>query len=857
MQRGPSVRYRILSFLFLLSLLCLPSFSPLPAQSPPTQSDPILWPEAERAFIQDGPGLLLTAQQRAELLGLDAAARSRWIQAFLYKDPIPGTPANELREAISRRQRLAEDQFLSPQDVRAQLLFLNGLPYDRLMVDCGAVFTPLEVWTYRRGVDADGKPIEQRALVYSPGKGEAYRLWLPSDSKRALYTPMMEYWLEQWEELQGKVFLAVRFDLQNCKEAKNVDEATGVPGLTGAHAGRGKVRPKDASPLLAPPAELAAWAKEAAAAEMPALAPELKVASAEVHFPSQEGQRIVSRTLINLPPNAGFQVTKDEKPAVHLTVEGLVEQEGKPFDDFRMRFQLPVPKAGEPLVLAIDRPLRPKEAFVMRLKVHDDTSGAEARIFRAFRVPAEPTPEAMPANVATGELVPVTAVAGADSLLLLPPPQDILMGLWRAEAIVTGERIQKVTFLVDGKAQLTTSRKPFSAEVRLEQFPTEQTVRAEGYDADGKLVASDEVILNQPRGSFNVRIVSPGKGTKVQGKTARARAEVIVPDGRRIQSVEFRVNDAPVASLKTPPWETDVAVPAEDLVYLTVVATLDDGTRAEATRYLRAPQYASEVEVNLVEMYVAVTDRAGNPVRDLQESDFEVYEAGKKQEIAKFELVQNLPLTVGILIDTSGSMAGSLVDTVKAASGFLQSIMTPRDKAFAISFARRPTLLMPPTDDVGAVVQAIEGIQAVGETALHDALVHSLYYFRGVQGQRALVLLSDGDDNASNIKYKDALDYASRSGVAIYAIGLNLPPFEASVHAKLEEFAKQTGGRIFFTHNAEELAGIYKQIEIELRSRYLVAYNSTEINGQSGFRPVEVKLKKGGLKARTARGYYP
>ncbi|HEY7214663.1 MAG TPA: VWA domain-containing protein [Thermoanaerobaculia bacterium] len=852
------MRYRILSSLSLLSLLSLLSFTSLAAQS--SENDPTLWPEAERVFFQDGPELLLTEEQRTELLGLDAAARAAWIQDFLDKDPIPHTPANELREGIAKRQRLAEDQFLSPRDVRAQLMFLDGMPDDRLVVDCGAVFTPLEIWTYRQGTGNDGKPLERQALVFSPGKGEPYKLWLPSDSKRALYTPMMEYWLEQWEEMQGRVFLAKRFDLQNCDQAKDVDVATGVPGLTGAHAGRGKVRPKDSSSLLAPPKDLAVWAEKAAGTELPQLAPELKVTSAEIRFPDSDGQRVVTRALITLPSDAGFEIAKDDKDKqqVKLIVEGLVEQEGKSFEDFRLRFQLPVPKPGEPLVLAIDRPLRPKEVFTMRLKVHDDVGGAEARIFRSFRVPAQPTPEPMPARAATGDLVPAAAAAGADSLLLLPPPQDILMGLWRAEAIVTGERIQKVTFFVDGKAQLTTSKQPFSAELRLEQFPTEQIVRAEGYDAEGKLVAADEVILNQPRGSFNVRIVSPPKGSRLQPRTkARARAEVVVPDGRRIQSVEFRVNDKPVASLTTPPWEQEVTVTDEDLVYLTVVATLDDGTRTEATRYLRAPQYASEVDVNLVELYVAVTDRSGQLVGGLQQDDFEVYENGKKQEIAKFEMVQNLPLVVGVLIDTSGSMAGSLVDTVKAASGFLESVMTPRDKAFAVSFARRPSLLMPPTDDVGAVVQAIEGVQAVGDTALHDALVHSLYYFRGVQGQRALVLLSDGDDNASYIKYKDALEYARRSGVAIYAIGLNLPPFEAGVHAKLEEFAQQTGGRVFFTHNPEELPGIYKQIETELRSRYLVAYNSTDLNATNAFRPVEIKLKKGGLKARTARGYYP
>src|SRR5436305_1736273 len=217
-----------------------------------------------------------------------------------------------------------------------------------------------------------------------------------------------------------------------------------------------------------------------------------------------------------------------------------------------------------------------------------------------------------------------------------------------------------------------------------------------------------------------------------------------------------------------------MAVSDADLVYLTVQATLDDDSKAEAVRYLRAPANISQVDVNLVEMYVAATDHSNNLVRDMKQDEFEILEDGKPQEIVKFDLVQNLPLTVGILVDTSGSMAGSLVEAEKAAAGFLQSAMKPKDKAFLVSFALRSRLDMPPTDDVGAVVQAIEGLQAVGDTALHDALVHSLYYFRGVQVQRAMVLLSDGDDNSRQIALKDAMEYAARSGGSDYAIGLNL-----------------------------------------------------------------------------------
>jgi VWFA-related protein len=853
------LRTAISSLALALALCSLFVAGPLRAENQadnPADNDPTLWPEEERSFFQDGPQLLLSPDQRTELLALSPEARARWIEDFLEKDPVPETPKNELREAISRRMALATDQFLSPRDVRAQIIFLNGLPKDRTVLDCAMVLKPLEIWAYPGPTGTDGKPHDRLLAVYSPGPGKPWKLWLPSDSKRVLYTPLMEYYMEQWEELPSYVS-AVRFDLQNCKEAKHLDEATGIPGMTGAMEARGRhwIHPKDASGFLAPPKNLARWATEAANTELPSLSPRLRIGAVEMHFPDRDGQRIVARTVVSLPVD-GIKLAS-EKPEVHLVVEGMIEQDGAPFDNFRMRFQLPAPKKGEPLVLAIDRPLRPEAVFTERLKVKDELGGSEAWLSRGFRMPKEPTFEPMPAGAQGGDLVPITVAAGADNLLLLPATDDIVMGLWRASAIVTGERIQKVVFMVDGKAQLTTSRAPFTAELRLEKYPTEQTVRAEGYDAQGKLVAADEVILNQPKGAFNVRVVSPGKGTRVTGKSTRARAEVVVPDGRKVKSIDFRVNDTAIGSLTTPPWEMNVPVPDGDLVYLTVQATLDDGTKAEAVRYLRAPANMAQVDVNLVEMYVAATDHSNNLVSDMKQEDFEVLEDGKPQEIVKFDLVQNLPLTVGILVDTSGSMAGSLVEAEKAAAGFLQSVMKPKDKAFLVSFSVRSRLDMPPTDDVGAMVQAIEGLQAAGETAIHDALVHSLYYFRGVQGQRAMILLSDGDDNKSYISFKDAMEYASRSGVAIYTIGLNLSMFDTSIKTKLGELSTSSGGRAFFTNHPDELPAIYKQIETELRSRYLVAYNSTNSNETPSFRLVEVKSKRSGVKIRAARGYYP
>ena len=241
----------------------------------------------------------------------------------------------------------------------------------------------------------------------------------------------------------------------------------------------------------------------------------------DVLFPERDGQRIVTRLLITLPEDVAFVPAEDlDPPEVQVGVDGLVEQRGKIFDQFRLRFKLP-PERTAPVALQVERALRPGDPFVIHLRLRDEIGGAEAYLSQALTVPAEPTAVAEPklaeeVVVALGEELTTKRVAGADSLLLVPPETDVVVGLWRAEALITGENIDKVVFLVDGKPQMTRSRPPFSAELRLSNFPTEQVVRVEGYDADGELVAADEVMLNQPRGALAVRIVEPPRGRRAR-----------------------------------------------------------------------------------------------------------------------------------------------------------------------------------------------------------------------------------------------------------------------------------------------------------------------------------------------------
>src|SRR5262249_8080692 len=158
-------------------------------------------------------------------------------------------------------------------------------------------------------------------------------------------------------------------------------------------------------------------------------------------------------------------------------------------------------------------------------------------------------------------------------------------------------------------------------------------------------------------------------------------------------------------------------------------------------------------------------------------------------------------------------MIQSLGSAQEAAIGFLEAMVGPRDRCFALSFSDKPKLLMERTSDVDAVATQLQGLVAMGATSLHDAIVTSLYYFRGVRGRRALVLLSDGEDTSSSLPFKDALEYARRSGVSLYAIGLRIGKADISVRNKLDALAKETGGRAIYIQEARDLKSAYAEIE--------------------------------------------
>jgi Ca-activated chloride channel family protein len=847
----------------LAAVLLLAAVQPWAARPAAAAEPPELWPADQREFLLDGPAWLLPEAERAALAELPEAERAAVIEEFLSAASLPSVTPAELGEAIRRRRALVRSAFLSPADVRAQLLFLHGVPDERLIIDCAETFQPLELWAWATGDETDPEAREE-ILVFQPGPSRPWRIWTPLDGKRPLYTDEMEYYLEQWEANDGRIWTAERFDLQSCPETRRVDGVTRIRALRVYLRGR----PTAAEFLawLEPPDDLARWVKEAAETPVAEGPPPLETSPMEVLFPGRTGQRLIARFQLGVPeawrlPTAPSS-TFEEEVEVRLVVEGVIEEGRRGFEDLRVRFVLPPPPEGKPLILVFEEPLRPDQEYLIRLRVRDEISGRTAYLAEGFRVPARPQEVALPpppeeAIVSIGRAVARQEIAGEDSLLLVPPAADIVLSFWRAEAIVTGKRIEKVVFWVDGEEQLTDNKQPFSAELRLARFPREQVVRAEGLDAAGELVTADEIVINQPRGAFAVRITEPPAGRVPQGPDEiEVEAQVVVPEGRHVEAVLFQVDGEEVARLERPPWQARVLPPVTSgLSYLSVTATLDDGRSAEDVRFLNAPDFVEQIDVDLVELYAAVTDRSGRPVKDLTAEDFEVLIAGQPVEIRRFESVNNLPLTVGLTVDASGSMASSLVVAQRAAREFLQQVISLQDHSFAVGFADYPILLINPTSDVDAVADALGRLRAVGWTALHDAVVTSLYYFRGFPGHNVLIVLSDGDDTKSKYTFDDVLEYARRSGTAIYTVGVGVEILGAA-RRKLNALAEETGGRSFFIAQAEELSGVYGALEEELRSRYLLSVVPVATS-EEGYREVEVRVKRRGLVVRTARGVYP
>ena len=265
--------------------------------------------------------------------------------------------------------------------------------------------------------------------------------------------------------------------------------------------------------------------------------------------------------------------------------------------------------------------------------------------------------------------------------------------------------------------------------------------------------------------------------------------------------------------------------------------------------------------VDVVNVFSSVQDRRGNYIRDLERQDFEVLEDGVKQTVEFFSNDTGddaQPLTIALLIDTSGSVKDKLEFEQRAAANFLkQTLRTNRDLAAVVQFDSDLALVQDFTYDYPLLEKAINRLRAGGATKLYDAIWVSVdELLRHEVGRKVMVVLSDGADTQSAVSDEEAIRIAQDEDVVIYGIGVRSGRFDSDF-GKLEKFAKSTGG-LFFNSKArpDTLREAFTKINLGIKNQYSLGYVSTNPRQDGAFREIKVKVKRSRLKVTYRKGYY-
>jgi VWFA-related protein len=266
--------------------------------------------------------------------------------------------------------------------------------------------------------------------------------------------------------------------------------------------------------------------------------------------------------------------------------------------------------------------------------------------------------------------------------------------------------------------------------------------------------------------------------------------------------------------------------------------------------------------VNEVRVVFTVTDRHGRYIKDLKRNDFRVIDDQKPAELRSFRSETDLPLQVGLLVDASNSVRDRFKFEQDAAIEFLNSIIRHGyDKAFVVGFDATPEVTQDFTDSTESLSAGVRMLRAGGGTAMYDALYFACRDKLLKQEQtgpvrRAIILLSDGEDNLSHVTREEAIEMAARAEVIVYTISTNISGMKGSGDKVLERIADATGGRAFFPFQMREMSDAFISIQEELRSQYAVAYKPANFVADGRYRTIQILAQDKGLKVRTRKGYY-
>ena len=359
------------------------------------------------------------------------------------------------------------------------------------------------------------------------------------------------------------------------------------------------------------------------------------------------------------------------------------------------------------------------------------------------------------------------------------------------------------------------------------------------------------------RKGFAIQITNPADNDFRFGRS-EIDAQVAAADPALVEKVEFFVEDRLVFIDTEPPYRCffDFGSDARSWV-IRAVAYHREGVTVSDTVILKKVVLNYTVEVNRVILFASAHEKGGDhrPVTTLKKEDLVLEEDGARQKIIDF-YIEKRPMTLAMILDSSGSMQPAM-DKVHVAAGRFVDNLGGEDRALVIDFDEKVYLLQDLTNDKDMLRKAITSTNALGGTALYDALYASFRRLRGIEGRKAIILLTDGDDTSSKFSFKRILDEAKVSDMIIYTVGMGTTFLDVDLRRILKTLSEETGGRAYFPSKVEELQDVYQEIADELKSQYYVTYEPTNTVWDGRWRKIKLDGAPGrDLDIRTRSGYY-
>ncbi len=800
-------------------------------------------------------------------LGLQTdAERDAFVAEFWRRRDLMQGGHGRFKETYYARLDQAKQLFKQLNTDRAKMFLLHGPPDAVVRTECARVLQPVEIWKYAVIPNIGA---ELRFVFYKPRGGGDYRLWNPLGGTIALNDLLAMDNPSDVEEARPRRNMQVGSMSPYASISRIQMECRDGQELMTAVTQMVQLR-IDLLRLFEPPEMKQQEDAQKILRSMVIANPNAPKLDSEfaVKYPGKNGSR-TDVQLALLIPRAQLKAAEVNGVEVYtIDVIGEILKEEQVWEKYRYRFDFPGDTQGDKLPIVIDRFLRPNE-YVSRIKISDANGGAETVVENALTVPE--VFEAETPQVASVEPKAAAAAAAATTptapvsepkkpALRIIPPADggIVSGIQTVETLLSGDGIKAVEFWLDGRKLAVRRSAPFALDYDFGIVPHMRRIRAVALDASEQPITGDDIFVNAGTDPFSIRITSPRIAPHLIGD-ARIEMDVSVPEGEELDSVELFFNEMRLATMYDAPFVQTITVPDTNggVGYIRAVAKLKDTSipPIEDVVMINTPSYMEELNVHLVELPTTVLIN-NKPADHLTEKSFKVMDEDKPVAISKFEHVRNLPLSIGLAFDTSGSMQARLDEAQKAGGEFFQNVMRKGDKGFLISFDKEPRMVQKWTTKVADLHAGLAKLRAEETTSLYDAVVQALYNFHGLRGQKALILISDGKDTASKFTFDQAMEYARRSAVPIYAIGIGIRGTDNDVKFRLSKLTSETGGSVYYVEQVRDLHKVYDEIQTELRSQYILGfYPAPDIKTGSKWREVTVTATEG--KVKTVKGYFP